>query len=162
MYGLYGFFFENFTDCTDFFPKIIRIVQIFSENVQIFVRIFSKKFWLPFTWYPFLTRLYEPDVWPNFLTRNLIFLSCPRIVSYSDFSFLHNIWYFANPLKTAFKAFKFRYTFSSHLIEQKMLRRFEGARLKPLSGTQDPRLNNRFVNCFCFSFPEICERTDFS
>ena len=70
MYGLYGFFFENCTDCTDyvrifkkklrivrflskivwmdgFFSKIVRIVRIFSENVRIFVRIFSKKFWPP-------------------------------------------------------------------------------------------------------------------
>ena len=47
MYGLYGFFFENCTDCTDFFSKIVRIVRISSENVRIFVRIFSKKFWPP-------------------------------------------------------------------------------------------------------------------
>ena len=30
-----------------FFSKIVRIVRIFSENVRIFVRIFSKKFWPP-------------------------------------------------------------------------------------------------------------------
>ena len=47
MYGLYGFFFENCTDCTDFFSKIVRIVRISSENVRIFVRICSKKFWPP-------------------------------------------------------------------------------------------------------------------
>ena len=48
MYGLYGFFFENCTDCTDFFlRKIVRIVRISSENVRILVRIFSKKFWPP-------------------------------------------------------------------------------------------------------------------
>ena len=39
------FFFKNCTDCTDFFSKIVRIVRISSENVRIFVRIFSKKFW---------------------------------------------------------------------------------------------------------------------
>ena len=38
LYGLYGFFFENCTDCTDF-----------SENVRIFVQIFSKKFWPPWS-----------------------------------------------------------------------------------------------------------------
>ena len=41
------FFFENCMDCTDFFSKILRIVRISSEIVQIFVRIFSKKFWPP-------------------------------------------------------------------------------------------------------------------
>ena len=31
----------------DFFSKIVRIVRISSENVRIFVRICSKKFWPP-------------------------------------------------------------------------------------------------------------------
>ena len=47
MYGLYGFFQKKCTDCTDFFPKNVRIVRIFFENVRIFVRIFSKKFGHP-------------------------------------------------------------------------------------------------------------------
>jgi len=38
---------KNCTDCTDFFSKIIRIVRISSENVRIFVRMGSKKFWPP-------------------------------------------------------------------------------------------------------------------
>jgi len=37
-------FFKKCTDCSDFFSKIVRIVRISSKNVQIFVRIFSKKF----------------------------------------------------------------------------------------------------------------------
>ena len=53
-YGLQGFFSKivlivrifskKCTDCTDFFSKIVRIS---SENVRIFVLIFSKKFWPP-------------------------------------------------------------------------------------------------------------------
>ena len=44
MYGLYGFLKKNCTDC---FSKIVRIVRISSENVRIFVRMGSKKFWPP-------------------------------------------------------------------------------------------------------------------
>ena len=33
---------KNCTDCTDIFSKIVRIS---SENVRIFVRMGSKKFW---------------------------------------------------------------------------------------------------------------------
>ena len=46
---MYGFF-QKCTDCTDFFRKLYGLygffsksVRIFSENVRIFVRIFSKK-----------------------------------------------------------------------------------------------------------------------
>jgi len=44
------FFKKNCTDCTDCFSKIVRIVRISSENVRIFVRMGSKKFWPPCLW----------------------------------------------------------------------------------------------------------------
>jgi len=34
-------------NCTNCFSKIVRIVRISSENVRIFVRMCSKKFWPP-------------------------------------------------------------------------------------------------------------------
>ena len=45
MYGLYGFFFENCTDCTDFFLKTYGFFQkSFGHPETIFNFVFSIKF----------------------------------------------------------------------------------------------------------------------